>query len=331
MGTRLLFSILILSFLSGCRQGRRVDTEVGKVEVTPVVVQRYDLDLFSVRPDHFAEDLAKLQPRYPFFLGDRLPDTASLQDLRFYLLNPRNQEFYDGVRTRFSDLSGLEGELTEAFRHLKFYFPQQQLPKVVAYISGGDYEAPVQMGEGILLVGLDNYLGPDWELYKSDRLPVYLLNRMVPQQIAPDCIKLISKVYFPEKLPGNNLLDYMVEAGKRLWFTEAMLPGVPERNLIAYSEEQHRWILDNEAHVWAALIEHQMLYSSDGRNIRSLMADGPFTAEFSQESPPRLGEWIGWQIVRGYMEKHREVSPAALMEETDTQKILTQSGYKPGK
>jgi hypothetical protein len=331
MGYRFLFSILILSFLAGCRQGRRVDTEVGQVEVSPVVIQRYDLDLFSVRPDHFAEDLVKLQPRYPFFLGDGFPDTASLRNLRYYLMNPRNQEFFAGVRSRFSGLTGLERELTEAFRHLRFYFPQQPVPQVVAYISGGDYEAPVQMGDGMLLIGLDNYLGPDCEQYQSDRLPLYLLGRMVPQQIAPDCIKLLSKVYFPEKLPGNNLLDYMVEAGKRLWFAEAMLSATPEQVLIAYSDVQHRWIMENEQHVWAAIIEHQMLYSADGRTIRTLMADGPFTAEFSKDSPPRLGEWIGWQIVRSYMEKHREVTPANLMEETDAQKILTQSGYKPGK
>jgi len=87
----------------------------------------------------------------------------------------------------------------------------------------------------------------------------------------------------------------------------------------------------NEAHVWAAIIENRMLYTTDGKLIRSFMADGPFTAEFSKEAPSRLGEWLGWQIVRKYLENQPEVTFQQVMNEKDPQKILTLSGYKPEK
>jgi uncharacterized protein YjaZ len=61
------------------------------------------------------------------------------------------------------------------------------------------------------------------------------------------------------------------------------------------------------------------------------MADGPFTAEFSKDAPARLGEWLGWQIVREYYEKNPEVTLQLVMTETDAQKILSNSGYKPEK
>jgi hypothetical protein len=83
--------------------------------------------------------------------------------------------------------------------------------------------------------------------------------------------------------------------------------------------------------VWAAIIENNMLYNTSGQVLRTFMADGPFTAEFSKETPPRLGEFIGWRIFSKYMDDHPELTLQELMKERDAQKILAQSRYKPSK
>jgi hypothetical protein len=48
-----------------------------------------------------------------------------------------------------------------------------------------------------------------------------------------------------------------------------------------------------------------------------------------QESAPQLGVWLGWNIVRQYMERHPEVTLNGLLSEGDHQKIL--SAFVPGK
>ena len=63
--------------------------------------------------------------------------------------------------------------------------------------------------------------------------------------------------------------------------------------------------------------------------INSYLNDGPFTAEISQESPGRLGLWVGWRIVDSYMTNNKDVTLIELMGESDAQKILEQSYYKP--
>jgi uncharacterized protein YjaZ len=63
--------------------------------------------------------------------------------------------------------------------------------------------------------------------------------------------------------------------------------------------------------------------------INSYLNDGPFTSEISQESPGRLGIWIGWRIIDSYMRNNKQVSLTALMANGDAQKILEQSQYKP--
>ncbi len=305
--------------------------DVSETAVPAVTILRYDQDLFAVNPDRLQAELVQLQPSYPVFLDTDLSDTAALASMRAYLLNPGNIALHAAVDSVYPDLSGPESELTEAFRHFRYYFPGIPLPRVYSYISGGDFDYPVQFADSVMLIGLDNFLGTGYGLYAADGLPVYRRERMTREHIVPACMSVLGQSVWPGRLPGNSLVERMVEAGKRLVFIDAMLPSTPDRLKIGYTQSQVEWITSHEQHVWAAMIENRMLFSSDGRLIRTFMADGPFTADFSQESPPRLGEWIGWQIVREYFLRNSNVSLDDLMKEQNAQKILDGSGYKPGK
>ena len=81
--------------------------------------------------------------------------------------------------------------------------------------------------------------------------------------------------------------------------------------------------------MWSYFIQNKMLYSTDLNEIMKFTHEGPFTSAFSKESPARTAHWVGWQIVRAYMNKNPEITLQQLMDEMDAQKILTQSKYKP--
>jgi len=66
----------------------------------------------------------------------------------------------------------------------------------------------------------------------------------------------------------------MVEAGKRQYLVEALIPDLPGYLRMDYSKAQYSWAEKNEPHVWAALIENRLLYSSDGQYFRCFLADG---------------------------------------------------------
>jgi uncharacterized protein YjaZ len=61
------------------------------------------------------------------------------------------------------------------------------------------------------------------------------------------------------------------------------------------------------------------------------MTDGPFTSGFADQSPARLGAYMGWMIVRAYMQEADGVTLRQLMENTDARQILKVSKFKPGK
>jgi hypothetical protein len=330
--TNCFFGFLFLFIMAGCGGGdRRINANVSEINLPGITIHRYDVELFRADTRDLQHSLERLRPEYPFFLDTDLSDTSKLSEMRSYLENPRNLGFHVAVDSVFNSTRDLEAGLTQAFRHYLYYYPGSRIPRVYSYISGGYYDFPVQFADSVMLIGLDNFLGSSFKPYTSDGLPLYRIERMTPAHVLPECMKVLYRVTYPEQLPGNTLLEQMVEAGKRMLFLDAMIPGMADRLKIGFTEAQDKWVRSNEVLVWTAIIENRMLYSTDGKLIRTFLADGPFTAEFSGEAPPRLGEWIGWQMVKQYYEKQKNLTLQQVMVEKDAQKILTLSGYKPGK
>jgi hypothetical protein len=63
--------------------------------------------------------------------------------------------------------------------------------------------------------------------------------------------------------------------------------------------------------------------------IKRFIEEAPFTGPFGKNSPGRLGQWMGWQIVRSYMDKNSEITIPELMNNYNYQQILLNSGYNP--
>ena len=130
----------------------------------------------------------------------------------------------------------------------------------------------------------------------------------------------------PEGEP--TLLDYAIAEGKKLYFVEKAIPGIADTILLRYTKEQLEWMVHNVANVWTWLLQNKTLYSVDQSAWRNLVGDAPHTNAFGNDSAPRTLHYIGWQIVKQYMKKSGS-SVEELLSETDSQKILTVSGWRP--
>ena len=152
------------------------------------------------------------------------------------------------------------------------------------------------------------------------------------EAIVPDCMKGWATSEFEYDNSQKDLLSKMVYNGKILYFMDALLPHIENSRKIGYTSDQIIWCKHNESNIWAFFIEHKLLYSTDHAENIKYIGEAPFTPGFPEGSPGRVGQWLGWQIVRAYMDNNPDVSLSELMEEeNDAQKILTKSKYKPGK
>ena len=79
-------------------------------------------------------------------------------------------------------------------------------------------------------------------------------------------------------------------------------------------------------------VENEVLFDTNTDLHRRFLNPGPFSKFYLQldaESPDRIGWYIGWQIVRKYMEDN-DVSTRQLLI-MDSEHIFNKANYKPAK
>lgn len=294
-----------------------------------VKVHRYEKALFGIDTTHFEEGLKGIQKEFLPFLAANLDDTSNLRQLYQFVSDTQLVSLYNKTEEVFPDLAPLENQLSDAFSRYAYFFPGKKLPSVYSYVSDMYYELPVVKNDTIMVVALDVYLGSDFPIYSRLGLPYYRVRCMAPEYIPVDIMKML---YFDELAPvykQKTLLDRMIDGGKMMVYLDAVLPHTPDSMKICYPQKKLDWAIENEKNIWGFLIENNLLYSTDYATQTKLIQDGPFTTGFSNDSPARLGIWLGWQIVSDYLVKHPETSLEQLFSMTDSQQILKDSGYKP--
>jgi len=296
---------------------------------TPIF--RYEKDLFSLNKKDFGNELVRIQPKYAFFLNGDIKDLNNQQQLYAFITDPITQEIYKETMRVYPNVDDLKKQFDDAFSYYNYYFPNAKIPKVYTYVSSLDFEMPIKLADSVLIIALDMYLGKECKYYKQVGLPVYKSDRCSKQYILVDCMKEMAYTHLKFDNSRITLLDEMIMEGKRLYFAESMLPDENDSIIVGYSGEKLKWAQQNEGNMWAYIIDKDLLYTVDSKIIMKFINDAPFTSFFANDSPGRAGAWLGWQIVRAYMNNYKNSTLEGLLQETNSQKILNQSKYKPRK
>ena len=65
----------------------------------------------------------------------------------------------------------IEEQLTNVFRHYKYYYPNSRLPKVIGMMSGFNYA--IAIADTTFNIGLEMYLGSKSPFYEMLQYPSY--------------------------------------------------------------------------------------------------------------------------------------------------------------
>jgi hypothetical protein len=149
--------------------------------------------------------------------------------------------------------------------------------------------------------------------------------------IVRDCMEELAINACNTENKDPDFLDRMISLGKVMYCIDATMPETPDSIKIKYLQPKLKWCIKNEGNIWAFFIENKLLFSKSQEDFKKFFGDGPFTNSFGKESPPRIAEWVGWQIVKAYMKETSTTDLKKLIAEKDAQKILQASKYKPKK
>lgn len=333
-----IYGFFFIVALISCKGERRVDVSQIDVDVT---IERFDQALDSLRPDNSLQKNREWIQRYGFFYADYMQylleagnpqDSVALASvLRQVIATDDFNTLKASVAETYPDLKVQERGLTDAFRHLKYYFPEITVPRVISFFSGFAVQTPV--GQDYLGIGLDMFLGADSKFYPALResIPAYLSRRFTPENIVPRVTEsYIREELYPQNELDVSLLQHMVYHGKVLYVMDQVMPDVADSLKIGYTDAQWAWANRFERDVWAWFLQENLLFESDYNRIQKYLGEAPFTPELGEhnESAPKLGLFIGWRIVQRYMERHPETTLKDLLAISDAQVILEGSRYR---
>lgn len=215
-------------------------------------------------------------------------------------------------------------DLDQGFKRLKEEYPDFNTPVVQAVYSG--FGKDIVLSDSLIVLGLDYYLG-EQATYRPNVYD-YIKVRLTPKHLVPQVFQFLSLKFNETKQGRRNVLDEMIYYGKAMEFTKEMLPCVEDTLIIGYGQQDFANATVSEAIIWSYFLENRLLYEENTKAITRYVDERPSIPEISKNCPGRIGQWLGWQIVKAYREE-TGASLKDLMAETDTQKILTLSKYRP--
>lgn len=311
--------IAVLFFLTACNNKTKVEQTVELIPVD-IKIERFDKLFFETKPNNLNE----LKNKFPFFFPSSVNDSVWLKKMK----DPLWRELYSEVQNKYPNIEPLRENLNLLLKYTKYYFPETKTPKVITVISEMDYNNKVIYADSLLIISLELYLGKAHKFYQ---FPKYIKQNFEENQILPD---IVSSFLLKKNIINSDksLLSQMIYHGKQLYVKDKLLLDYTDANKIGYTSDQIKWCQENESYIWRYFLEKEMLYDTDPKLNNRFINPAPFSKfylEIDNESPGRIGTWIGWQIVRSFMENNEVTLPELL--KMNAKEIFVKSKYKPKK
>jgi len=261
-----------------------------------------------------------------------ISDTIPVELLFYHINSMQNKELKKRVDSLIGSMADERKEFDYLSKYFIYYFPESTFPKITTFYGGFAGFMAWLYNDSAMMVDLDMYLGADFigygqffpqyksNFFKKDMLVVNIAKELVRNEL------LKFEISKPE-----NMLEYMVIEGAKIYQTNQLLPCRPIYDLMEYNKEQWEWNEREEQKIWQYIVKEKLLYESDFKEYRPLVSEGPATVRsgVALGAPPRIGVWAGYKIVAAFMENNDNISVIEMLQKYKPEDILAMSKYKP--
>lgn len=312
--------LIVLAVIFSCSDKNKNNVDVSNINVD-FTVKRFDVDFYKATKNN----LPVVKEKYPYLFPKEFTDSISIAKIN----DKQEQELFAETQKIYKDFSSVENQLSSLFKHVKYYNSNFKTPNIVTMLTNIDYNSKVIYADSLLLISLDVYLGKNHKFYGD--YPKYIKENNTKNHIVVDAAKaIIDKQIRP--LDKRDFISKMVYEGKKMYLLDAYLPSISDDKKIGYSQEKFNWAKENEEQIWMYFVEKKLLFSTDTKLNKRFLENAPFSKFYmahDNDSPGKIGVWIGWQIVHSFMEKN-DVSLQELLKISE-EEIFQKSKYKPKK
>ena len=207
-----------------------------------------------------------------------------------------------------------EKDVNRVFNFYRYYFPQKTVPREIIYMN--KLFSNINCSDSAITVALESYLNPALEVIQSipnNQLYKWQREKMELEYLPRDILSNWIQVQLFEEL-DKSLAAHIVQAGKILYLVNATFPYRSEQYILRYSNSDYDWAKQNEFSAWEFLVREELLFKNNMRDKANWLNDGPTTLGLSKESPDRMGQYLGYKMVKKFMQENKEVSLTDLLE-----------------
>jgi hypothetical protein len=272
----------------------------------------FDSAFFAMDTLQFESGLAKLIQQYPQFSADYFD--------RILMMSPKKEAknilaFYKAYLPIYQAAKKVQANqkatpaIEEALKRFHFYFPEYTLPKQLIYFIGPlETYGNVVTKDGIA-IGLQLYLGAESSWYYSEQIntiyPTYISRQFAPEYIVVNTLQNILNDHAPIAINGKQLIEQMIEIGKRQYIIGQCLPSTSDTLLMGYTANQLKAIEENKTDIWAFLSSQNRLFSVDPNLTKAILTEAPYNDYFGEDIPGNVGKYMGYQIVKSWMNQQK--------------------------
>lgn len=191
-----------MAFCVGCQWNARVPEEDNGAE--GLVIERFDRveSIYLTMADYAA--LSQMRTDYPLQTRMLIEDVLKLGAVNDVDINNRFLVFFqdstlqaiiEEVGRQYADLDDVASQLDNAFGRLRQLLPALEVPRV--YTQVGSLDQSIVVGDGLLGISLDKYLGSDHPIYLRYGYTEQQRRTMTREYIVPDCLCFYLLSYYP--------------------------------------------------------------------------------------------------------------------------------------
>jgi hypothetical protein len=322
---KLLFIFLLVLNFSCKNDSNSSENNLAIVQIAGPIIQ-IDSLLFEAKNE--SEILTILQKHKTvseqYFETNAEKFTELSKKLFTFIQSPELKQFY-GETVNKSKIDSIKTALNTAFNYIKADYPNFKAPKIYTFFTGFAGK-DMLVNDSTIAIGLDYFGGPEAK-YRPQVFD-YQINKYQAEYIVPSILNQMAIKYAAIEPSDKSLLADMLFYGKCYQFTKQMLPNAADSLIIGYTQEQLEATETSQEMVWGHFIDEKLLFESNPFKKSKYLDERPNTQEISPDCPGLIGRWLGWKIVKKYLENNPKQNFKALMANPKAQYLFENSNYK---
>ena len=270
--------------------------------------------------------LDSIQKKYPFFF----PKTTDDSIWKAKRTDSLEIAIFSSIDSLFKNNDYLLNMIAPLIRKAKKINSKIQIKDVYTMNSDFDFEYRIVAQDTMIIIGLDNYLGSKYNVYKG--IPKYLTKRFDKKYLSIDLAESLAKLTVPPLKGNETFVEKLVYYGKIEWMKQLLNDDKEEHNLLRYSKEELNWCEENEFNVWNYFVQNDLLFSKSSALDYRFFKPSPFSKfylELDNDTPGEIGKWIGLRIVQKYVKVHSSMPAQEIINQPDLMTFFHHSKYKP--